>query len=615
MKHIFFKNMKSIMLFIWVVSIVLAGCLQTSIGVQASSVPDTSQTNSGVLYVQYENYTVNDYEEYLNDNKAPLYDGVDEDGVGYLFGGWYDKQDSGYVAIKDTSDLDNIQGDIVAKFVPAQTLSVKCQNWAGTNEDSNDVVVRVISALDTTNYSQYGFVVSKIVNGTETLLTKKCEVINPIAKYEFQDAENPGKDTMGNYDLITRVSDGLETGSVTVSNGIAAFNGTAGLIPASNEADISEDLQSFTVVFEIQAPETPAADWATPIGFGWNDWTATKWGNFQLAGGSDLLRFTTHSDGNESAYWGKELSRISSSQYSTVILSAKQGGKMVIYVDGVQRYSHDLPADYSLADSDMRFALGGSSCWGNVYHTFSGSLADVRVYDFAFGEEQIHQYLANGDVYDEQIEPFISKDVYSRFNYYQSTTDTDPDVYSPKDLFGAAAEHFITCTVGYISKEAHNAIICIKPFWDTLDGTRVYGLSKYAHVEDGYKGYVNVPVNLNILNEDTVAAAGYLTITSRTEGLTFLGIENGVEYGKVFDEMECSIVDGVIKCVGNTSDVSDIKNNDIYINLKFQRDNFDCNNPTVDTTFYRFNVENEKFCSSEEEVIDSEKSNVWNVKY
>ncbi len=384
MKHNFFKIMKSITLSILAVAIVMVGSLQSSVGVKASSVTNVTQADSGVIYVQY-NYTNDDYTKYLNDNKAPLYDGVDADGVGYLFGGWYDKQDSVYEAIKDTTDLANVEGVVVAKFVPAQTLSVKCQNWAGTNADSDRVIVRVISAVDTTNYSQYGFVVSRIdKEGNETLLT---------------------------------------------------------------------------------------------------------------------------------------------------------------------------------------------------------------------------------------TEPFISEDVYSRFNYYQSENDTQPQEYRPKQLFGAAAGHFITCTVGYIPKEAHSTIICIKPFWDTLDGTRVYGLSKYAHVEDGYKGYVNVPVNLNILSEDNKAAAGYLTVTCRTEGLTFLGVENGVEYGKVFDEMECNVVDGIIKCVGNTSNVSDIKNNDIYINLKFQRDNFEVNNPTVDTTFYQFDVENEKFCSSGEDVIDSNQSNVWNIKY
>ena len=62
--------------------------------------------------------------------------------------------------------------------------------------------------------------------------------VNPIARYEFKDAANPGKDSMGNYDLITQIADGKTEGAVNVSEGVATFDGTAGLIPGSEEKDI-----------------------------------------------------------------------------------------------------------------------------------------------------------------------------------------------------------------------------------------------------------------------------------------------------------------------------------------------------------------------------------------
>lgn len=52
-------------------------------------------------------------------------------------------------------------------------------------------------------------------------------VIDPIARYEFLDAENPGKDSMGNYDLALRDADGQSNGTVAVAEGVATFNGTA----------------------------------------------------------------------------------------------------------------------------------------------------------------------------------------------------------------------------------------------------------------------------------------------------------------------------------------------------------------------------------------------------
>lgn len=133
------------------------------------------------------------------------------------------------------------------------------------------------------------------------------------------------------------------------------------------------------------------------------------------------------------------------------------------------------------------------------------------------------------------------------------------------------------------------------------------------HVEDGYLGYVNVPVNLNILSTNNDAAAGFLSVECKSEGLTFLGLEKGVENGKVFDEMEVNVTsDGLIKCVGNTSDVSNEVTNDIYINLKFKRDNFDVSNQKPDTTFLKFAVENEDFSDSSE---NDATADVWNIIY
>ena len=47
------------------------------------------------------------------------------------------------------------------------------------------------------------------------------------------------------------------------------------------------------MTYKISAPVAPA-DWAEPIGFGWNDWEANKWFTFMYTG-SSMLRFTTGS--------------------------------------------------------------------------------------------------------------------------------------------------------------------------------------------------------------------------------------------------------------------------------------------------------------------------------
>lgn len=376
MKNNVLKTMRVIALAVVAVTMITVGSLSSVVGANATMA--TAETDV-VKYVVYDE----DITSYLANNTAPEYPDSEEIGFGYLFGGWYDMTEDGetknYSPIADTAAYEAKKGTVVAKFVPAQTLSVKCQNWAGTKAGTDKVIVRVISAVDSTNYSGYGFEISRITDGVEI----------PLGTYE-------------------------------------------------------------------------------------------------------------------------------------------------------------------------------------------------------------------------------AKEVYSKFNYYASADDTTPDTYEPSQIFGQAADKYISCTVGYIPADHHGTIINIKPYWVTLDGTTVYGLSKFAHVEDGYLGYVNVPVNLNILSEDNVAAAGVLSVKS-DDGLTFIGAEKGVECGKVFDEMEINeLSEGTIICVGNTSDISEKGAMDIYINLKFQRKDTDSEAP-IANEFYTFTVGGEDFCGKDE--ISLKEQDVWNVIY
>jgi hypothetical protein len=234
------------------------------------------------------------------------------------------------------------------------------------------------------------------------------EVINPIAKYEFNDAANPGKDSMGNHHLVLKNADGkpVEGAKVNVVGGVATFDGSAGLIAVDQTTDLGEVVESFTLAFDIKTTKTHG-EWAFPVAFGWNDWGATKWGNFHFSGESDMLRFSTASnliggksevDNTENPYWGPEVGALGTTEFHRVILSAQLGGKMTVYLDGVQKLQYDLPAEYSLRDPNMRFSLGGVSCWGNLYSPFYGDLKNVQVYDFAFDAEQVAEYNTDGQV-------------------------------------------------------------------------------------------------------------------------------------------------------------------------------------------------------------------------
>lgn len=215
------------------------------------------------------------------------------------------------------------------------------------------------------------------------------------------------------------------------------------------------------------------------------------------------------------------------------------------------------------------------------------------------------------------LKTYETEEVYKTFNYYESKEDTEPTPYKPADLFGTAASHFTTCTVGRITKADHGTIVCIKPFWVTLDGIEVYGLSKFAHVEDGYLHYVNVPVNLNILSEGKGAAVGILKVTA-PEGLKFIEAEDKVrvERGQVFEEMEFNVLDErTIRCIGDSTDLEDKEEMDVFVNLRFERTTSVDNDAPVAEEFYKFTVDEEDFSNAEEKLFEDDDLDVWNIIY
>lgn len=254
---------------------------------------------------------------------------------------------------------------------------------------------------------------SVVPTTTTNVKADEAKEVKPIAKYEFNDATNPGKDTMGNYDLVKSGS-----GNITLSDGAATFDGTAGLIPSSNDLDVTEDLKSFTLAFETTTTETYNS-WGAPVSFGWNGWDATKWGVFHFGSGSNDLRFSIASalvngagnvnvDCNNNPatnpYHGPTLGTITDSNFHKVLLSVNLEGTIDVYFDGTAKYSYPTPAGFSLSDDQMRFAIGADSCWGNLYNNYIGSVRNVSIYDFAFDADQVTAYSANGKLTTDDID-------------------------------------------------------------------------------------------------------------------------------------------------------------------------------------------------------------------
>lgn len=202
------------------------------------------------------------------------------------------------------------------------------------------------------------------------------------------------------------------------------------------------------------------------------------------------------------------------------------------------------------------------------------------------------------------------KNAYTAFNVYKDAEGTELAYrYTPNQLFGKAAQYFTTHGVKTIPNGSFGAIVCIKPYWKTIDGTEVYGLTKYAHVEDGFvkEGYryVNVPVNLREVANGGVAA-GVLNVNYDKN--TF--ILDKVEGGRYFEEMAWADKGTSVKMVGNLTNISTDKNvDDIYANIRFKVSESDAYKVL---TGYTFTVDGEDFSNSAETQTTPD---VWNVLY
>ena len=175
--------------------------------------------------------------------------------------------------------------------------------------------------------------------------------------------------------------------------------------------------------------------------------------------------------------------------------------------------------------------------------------------------------------------------------------------YSAKDIFGADSSHFVVWKLTDIPQKGFDDIIYVRPYWVTTDGVRVEGLGKYIHVEDGYKGYVSVPVNLNMLSKEEVAA-GVIEV-SYPDGFTL--VEDKVEIGRVFDEMEFANKGNSVKFAANVADIAEnAEANDIFVNLRFTKDGGAAHASNI------FEILSTDFCDNEE---NQKTINIWDILY
>ena len=178
------------------------------------------------------------------------------------------------------------------------------------------------------------------------------------------------------------------------------------------------------------------------------------------------------------------------------------------------------------------------------------------------------------------------------------------DVVYPSDTFAEESRYFVAVNITNIASKNFETTIYARPYWITMDGTKVMGLARNNRVEDKVNDYVSMPINL-LTDGKTPAevAAGQIVITYNTANYDVVVSEDTkIDFGRLFDEMEVGINEekGTINIVGNISTVNEnVTADGIFANIRFVKAD-DATSDALD-----FAVTTASFCDWNENMIDT----------
>ena len=168
----------------------------------------------------------------------------------------------------------------------------------------------------------------------------------------------------------------------------------------------------------------------------------------------------------------------------------------------------------------------------------------------------------------------------------------------PKDEFGEASSHFSVWRLDNIHDDNDSKIIYVRPYWTTMDGTKVYGVAKYVHIEDEYKNYVSIPVNFI---DAVKMTAGKCTLEYDSNVLEFYKFEGG----RLFAEINGNLSeDGKVKMVGNITRDANGSYNEIVADGIMGSVRF----KVLKDDDAKLSISDEQYCNWEEQVLDKLKA-------
>lgn len=140
-------------------AIALATSMVVGMGMVASARTYDEDKVGSVAYVE----GFSNYEALMDAQQAPAVpaDLTQNGNKGYLFAGWFELIGDKYHPLTQKTDVNN-SANVVAKFIPAQLLSVKCQANSDATLTGDSASLKVFTCLDSLNYSAVGFNVKTI---------------------------------------------------------------------------------------------------------------------------------------------------------------------------------------------------------------------------------------------------------------------------------------------------------------------------------------------------------------------------------------------------------------------------------------------------------------------
>ena len=219
--------------------------------------------------------------------------------------------------------------------------------------------------------------------------------VKPLVWYEFNEENNPGKDSMGNFDLLVG-GQGLiahnADGYVTFTRENASFLYAPAIVGRSDWSDLLKG--GYTLSYTVKADNTVSEGNRYAI-------TTSDYGNgFLVLGLRDGYDVVYSAGGYNSHMARYETGSHKDTWVNITVSMNKVTSKLAFYING-ELFDERTVSDYQgfTGNNAYSFVIGGQATCGGTSGAqyFEGSIADVKVYDFALSSKNVKDMYANAD--------------------------------------------------------------------------------------------------------------------------------------------------------------------------------------------------------------------------